>query len=260
MQNILISSIFIGAIILIVVIESVATTASTRKETRKRWPANFALLVINTGINLALPFSITGVAVFAKTNSYGIINWLHIPFGIASVLSFVTISFMMYLFHLSMHKIPLFWRLHQVHHSDVELDVTTAFRNHPIAIILIAVILNTVTFMFGFVAETILVYTTLIFLLDLCHHSSIIWPAWLDTRLRQIIITPYLHHLHHSDYQPETDSNYSVDLCLWDKLFGTYLDKPLKQQSTVNYGLKKTSADDASDLQYLLSTPFKSGQ
>jgi sterol desaturase/sphingolipid hydroxylase (fatty acid hydroxylase superfamily) len=258
MHSIYLTITLAGALVLIILLEQFSISANERKKTRRRWPANFALFMIGTGLSLILPLSTTAAAVLAKSHGFGLISWLALPFAIDATFSVLMLSFTVYILHIAMHKIPLLWRLHQVHHSDYDMDVTTAYRTHPIAILVSMPIIFAAVYIFGPAAEAILIYSTIVFLIDLFHHSNLTWPVWLEANMRKIIITPSQHHIHHSNYQPETDSNYSVDLCIWDKMFGTYLADPIRDKKTFMYGLKQVPSKDADDLHVILSSPFKS--
>ena len=174
-----------------------------------------------------------------------------------SILSFLTLSLTSYLLHFAMHKIPLLWRLHQVHHSDYELDITTSYRTHPIAVVITLGVIFTIVCLLGPLPEIVLFYSLIVLLINFFHHSSLAWPKWVENTLAKIIITSSQHHIHHSNYQPETDSNYSVDLCVWDKLFGTHLKEPIRTNEKFAYGLKQISPTEAVDLHAILSSPFK---
>lgn len=247
---------FIFFVIVVGWIEYSSLEVALRDSTRKRWPAHIGLFTMSLAIQISLPIGAVVAAMVAETNAYGVFNWLNVPLALEAVFSVITMSFSYYLLHLLMHKVPVLWRLHQVHHSDYKLDISTAYRTHPISVILTLAIIFLVISLLGAAPEVVIFYSGFVLTVDLLHHSSLNWPAAVERVVGKLLITPSQHHIHHSDYQPETDTNFSADFCLWDKVFGTFLARPLRHHADFKYGLKEVSSDDAVDIHAILLSPF----
>ena len=231
-----------------------------RKEnTLKRWPANLALLTIMLGLVTVVPISSIAAAHWAESENFGLLNWLDISPITTIVVSFLIYSLSEYLVHLSHHKIPFLWRFHKIHHSDRDLDVTTTFRQHPVSVIVLLTVNVLTILLFGLQPVAVLIQIVLALVVDLSHHTVIHFPSKLDRMLRAFIITPSLHHIHHSDYVVETDSNYGHDLAIWDQIFGTFRIERKRAAEDFRYGLEQFSEQRANDLDALLKAPFKSG-
>ena len=227
------------------------------KSAKERWPTNLALVVISSGLAAVVPLTAFGGAEWARTNQIGLMNWIETPIILVWIISYLALSFLDFIVHLASHKIPLLWRFHKIHHSDHALDVTSTFRSHPvmqtglIGVELLFVIL------LGLSPEIVLGRTVLVLFVNLSHHTTLLIPEKIDKALRRVIMTPRLHHLHHSAHVSETDTNYGLDLVIWDQLFRTYLPESKRPKAEFKYGLDQYPADRADDLNELLLAPFK---
>lgn len=171
-------------------------------------------------------------------------------------MSLLALSLWDYFIHLASHKIPLLWRFHKIHHSDIALDVTTTFRVHPVIHLLVSGANALMILCLGLHPGAVIGYAAFVLIIDLSHHTGLTIPSRLDRLLRPYIITPALHHLHHSDWVEETDSNYGHDLAIWDRLFKTYLVESKRPASEFKYGLSQFPETRADDLNALLVAPF----
>ena len=230
-----------------------------RDSARRRWPANAALVAISAGMAAAVPVSGIAAAHWSQEAGYGALSLVDLPYAVVFVASFLMLSLRDYAIHLACHKIPVLWRFHKIHHSDRALDITTTFRVHPVMYAAIAIFHAMTIVVLGLDAMAVTIYAFVVLVIDLAHHSRMRVPARIDRSLRSYIITPALHHIHHSDYHPETDSNYGHDLALWDRLFGTYLAEPKRPAAAFRYGLKQFPEERADDLHALLAAPFRGG-
>lgn len=242
---------------LIAGIELLEDRKSQKLRPRKRWPANLALLIMTAGFASIVPISGFVAASWAHQNQIGLLNYFSTPTTIAVVITFTWLSFWGYIVHLAAHKIPLLWRFHKIHHSDLTLDVTTTFRTHPLIYLTVSGITALIAIGLGLNPSAVIAYATIVLLIELSHHTALKLPEQIDRRLRPYIITPALHHIHHSDHAVETDSNYGQDLALWDRLFGTYIVESKRPAGEFQYGLQQFSQERADDLDALLIAPFK---
>lgn len=217
---------------------------------------NGAITVIFLGVNLLLSPLSPLAAHWALDAKFGLSSWLGLsPFG-QLLLGLIGLDLFAYLAHVTMHKLGWMWRFHRMHHADRFVDVTTAFRQHPgetlwrigwhIAAVLV----------FGTPAWVLVTYLTLSALNGQLEHANIRLPEWLDRRLRLLLVTPNMHKMHHSRHQPETDSNYSNLLSIWDRIGGTYNRGP--RFSELRYGLDGFDDAEKQSLRGLLKMPFMS--
>ncbi len=228
-----------------------------RRSARRRWPANLALVAITAGLASLVPVGGLAAAHWAREASVGLLNVFDAPLPVAVTVSLITLSLTSYLMHLASHRIPFLWRFHKIHHSDQALDVTTTFRTHPAIYLMVLGVDVLLIIALGLTPAAIIAYAAVVLAIDLSHHSAIRLPERLDRALRPYMMTPGLHHIHHSDHVAETDSNYGHDIALWDRLFGTYLAEPKRPPSRFRYGLKQFPQDRADDLNALLVAPFR---
>lgn len=248
-----------GYLLLVIVIAALELRrgGETRTASAKaRWPVNIALIMIASGLATLIPISSFSAAYWARETDIGLFN----AFGLTGVLAFIIsvgfLSFWYFLVHLASHKIPLLWRFHKVHHSDYDLDVTTTFRVHPL-IYLMTILMNVlVVIVLGLQPEAIIAHAMIVLLIDMWHHTSLQSPAFIESILCPYIITPKLHHLHHSDHFRETETNFGHDFALWDRIFGTYLAKPERSPQDFRYGLKQHPKKRADSLDLQLLAPF----
>jgi len=198
---------------------------------------------------------------WAYEHQFGILNWLEaagMPAWGHTLGAVLLMDLWMYLWHLINHKIPFLWRFHRVHHADPNMDVTTASRFHTGEIVFSSVLRIGVILITGIYLWELLLYETLMFAVVQFHHADIALPAKLDKALRYVIVTPGMHKVHHSRWQPETDSNYSSLFSFWDRIGSTFrTHDPLK---TLRLGLDEFDSEQDQQVKGLFSMPFREGQ
>ncbi len=188
----------------------------------RRWLTNgllTALCVITLG---ALPVSAIMAADYAAAKNVGLLNHVAAPAAVLIAVGVLVRTLLSYLIHVAFHTSPWLWRIHAVHHTDTDLDVTTAVRMHPLEFVISAALLLPCIVAFGIPVVAVLLYEIADAGMAVFTHANIKMPRWLDRTLRLILVTPAMHRIHHSSWQPETDSNYGATLSLWDRAFGTY--------------------------------------
>lgn len=192
-----------------------------------RWANNLALVVLNSVLLRALfPAAAVGVAAFASQQGWGLFNYFSVPLWLTMLVSVVLLDFVIYLQHVMFHAVPLLWRLHRVHHADLDIDVTTGARFHPIEIVLSMLIKAAVILVLGPPVVAVVIFEVLLNATSMFNHGNVRMPAALDRVLRLLLVTPDMHRVHHSIEEDETNSNFAFNLSVWDRLFGTYRDQP----------------------------------
>lgn len=216
---------------------------------------NFVLGIVNATFNAAAATALwLWVAKFAADSSFGLLHWLPWPPLAEQVLAVLLLDLWMYWWHRVCHRVPLLWRFHRVHHSDPQMDVSTAYRFHFGEMVASALARVPVIALLGLSLQNILVFEALMFAVVLFHHANIGLPPSLDRALRRLIVTPFMHKVHHSDLQPETDSNFCSFFSWWDRLFGTYRERA--DCHTIHFGLQEYDADRDQTFSALCLNPF----
>ena len=232
----------------------------TRAQTRlRRWATNWGMTLANTlllrALALALPLLAVGAAVDAQSQGWGLLNALDWPIWLEVILAILVLDFAIWVQHLITHKVPLLWRLHRVHHADVDMDVTTAIRFHPVEIALSMLLKIGLVYLLGPSALAVILFEIILNGTAMFNHANIRLPLWLDAIVRQVLVTPDMHRVHHSVHRHEHDSNYGFALSIWDRLFGTYIAQPAEAHETMATGLEWQDARP-SRLGWSLLLPF----
>lgn len=219
-----------------------------------RWFGNIALFVMALPMAWLVPLlSSLGAATLAAKHGWGIFHLIALPPAIALAASFVLLDFFGYWSHRLLHKIPPLWRLHALHHSDTDLDVTTTVRHHPVEALVQALCDASLALLFGFPPQAVLLYGSVVLLVQTFHHGNVMLPARLRP-LSRLLITPDLHRLHHSMAYVENNSNFGNLVPLWDRLFGTLRQEP---EGELQVGLPEFSGPQFQRLDKLLIQPLK---
>ena len=223
-----------------------------------RWINNLGLVLINTlVVRLAFPAAALGMAVFAGEQGWGLFNYFTVPFWAAVLASVIVMDFFIWLQHVMVHAIPVLWRLHRVHHADMDFDVTTGARFHTLEMLLSLFIKFMVIVLLGPPVVAVLVFEVVLNATAMFNHGNIRIPAGLDRLLRLVLVTPDMHRVHHSVEDDETNSNFGFNLPWWDRLFGTYRDQPRGGHETMQIGIRTFRTDRwCSWLPGMLALPF----
>ena len=193
----------------------------------RRWLANLGILIVNTvAVRAIAPAAAVGIALFAEQRGIGLLHGLDLPLPVEILLALLALDLAIYLQHVMFHAVPLLWRLHRVHHADLDFDVTTGTRFHPIEMLLSLALKAAAIFLIGASVFAVLIFEIALNLTAMFNHSNIRIPKAGDAVLRLFVVTPDMHRVHHSLYADETNRNFGFNLPWWDHLFGTYRDQP----------------------------------
>ena len=224
-----------------------------------RWPGNIGLVILDTVlVRLVFPTTAVGVALVAEARGWGLFPALDLPRWVSVLLAVMALDLAIYLQHVLFHAVPSLWRLHRVHHADLEVDVTTGTRFHPIEILLSMGLKLGVVAALGMPAVAVLAFEVLLNATSLFNHSNVVLPAPLDRMVRLIVVTPDMHRVHHSVVRAETDSNFGFNLPWWDRLFGTYRAEPAAGHRDMTIGLPIFRGAKELRIDRLLTQPFRS--
>ncbi len=205
-----------------------------------RWSNNLALVVLDTVIlRLSFPILAVGLALLAEERGWGLFNALEVPFWVAVLVSFLVLDLVIYLQHVLFHAVPGLWRLHRMHHADLEFDTTTGLRFHPLEILLSMAIKLAVVAALGAPAVAVLLFEVVLNATALFNHANVKLPRRVDRVLRWIVVTPDMHRVHHSVDPRETNSNYGFNLPWWDRLLGTYIAQPARGHEGMEIGIEQ---------------------
>jgi sterol desaturase/sphingolipid hydroxylase (fatty acid hydroxylase superfamily) len=223
-----------------------------------RWLSNLGLVVLdNLAVRLLVPAGAVGAALLAEQHGWGLFHNLLLPEWLVVVLSVVALDLVIYLQHVVFHAVPLLWRLHMVHHADLDFDVTTGVRFHTLEILLSLGIKLVAVVLLGAPAVAVLIFEVLLNATSMFSHGNVRLPARLDRLLRLVLVTPDMHRVHHSTDPRETNSNFGFNLPWWDYLFGTYRARPAAGLDGMTIGLEQyRDARRADRLHWMLLLPF----
>lgn len=231
-------SFFCGTFVIMAIWEAITPRRMLTISKPLRWINNLSLVVLNTLILRAvLPMAAVGVAAIAKQQGWGLFNLIDLNDGLEIFLSVLLLDLIIYGQHLMFHTLPIFWRLHKVHHADRDFDVTTGLRFHPLEILLSMLIKIIAILLLGTPAIAVLIFETILNSTALFNHGNVHIPKSGDRWLRYLLVTPDMHRVHHSVIPQETNSNYGFSLSWWDYLFRTYRANAAAGQQDMQIGL-----------------------
>jgi sterol desaturase/sphingolipid hydroxylase (fatty acid hydroxylase superfamily) len=224
----------------------------------QRWGVNLTLTVLDTFVvRVTVGAIAVSAAVLAEQRQWGILHLLQVPGWVNVLSSFLVLDFAIYLQHVLFHALPLFWRLHRVHHTDLDFDVTTGVRFHPIEILVSMLYKAALVLVLGAAPGAVLTFEIILNACSQFNHSNIQLSERLDRLLRLLLITPDVHRVHHSVLAVETDSNFGFSVPFWDRLCGTYRAQPASPHASMSLGLENYRDPNALSLVKLLLLPFK---
>ena len=227
---------------------------------KRRWSANLAVVVLNSIIlRLLFAAGAVGAAVLAADRNWGVLNHVNWPLWFEIVSVVALLDLVLYLQHVMFHAVPLFWRFHMMHHADLDCDVTTGVRFHPVEVVMSMAIKLAVVVSLGAAPAAVLAFEVLLNATSMFNHGNVWIPSAVDRVLRWILVTPDMHRIHHSILPRETNSNYGFNLSWWDRLLGTYREEPVHGQTGMTIGLEEFRDPRRLTLAGILALPFVGG-
>jgi sterol desaturase/sphingolipid hydroxylase (fatty acid hydroxylase superfamily) len=223
-----------------------------------RWSSNLGLVALDTlAVRFLAPAGVVGIAVLAEERGWGLFHYAALPAWLTVLLSVVALDLAIYLQHVMFHAVPLLWRLHMVHHADLDFDTTTGVRFHTIEIVLSLGIKAAVVVLLGAPAVAVLIFEVLLNATSMFNHGNVRLPTGIDRLLRLVVVTPEMHRVHHSVHARETNSNFGFNLPWWDYLFGTYKPQPADGHEGMTIGLEHFRDERKVErLHWMLLLPF----
>jgi sterol desaturase/sphingolipid hydroxylase (fatty acid hydroxylase superfamily) len=249
--------VFLGVLLACALAERLLPRRAPVAPAGPRWLANLGLAALDAlAVRLILPFTVVEAAYRAEAAQFGLLNRWPIYFPLKFALSLVLLDLLIYFQHRLFHWSPPLWRLHAVHHTDLDLDASSGVRFHPAEIVLSALIKTAGAVLFGAHFLAVAAFEVILNATSLFNHANMnLGP--LDAVLRLLVVTPDMHRVHHSPSREETDSNFGFNLPWWDRLLGTYRAQPREPHESMALGLDGARDPDALGLLPLLGRPFK---
>jgi sterol desaturase/sphingolipid hydroxylase (fatty acid hydroxylase superfamily) len=224
-----------------------------------RWPSNIGIVLVDAAlVRLLVPTAAVGAALYAAGHGIGLLHWLDLRLSIAALVGFLILDLVVYAQHVVFHHVPWLWRLHRMHHADLDIDVTTGLRFHPFEILLSLLIKIAIVLAFGIPPVAVIAFEVALNATSQFNHSNVAMPRWLDRILRLVLVTPDMHRVHYSVVRAETDSNFGFNLPWWDRLFRTYRAQPQAGHDGMTIGLPIFRDAKELRLDRLLIQPFRS--
>jgi len=226
-----------------------------------RWPGNLGVLAIDVAlVRILFPTAAVGAALVCEAQGWGLFNALAVPFAVAVPVSVILLDLAIYLQHALFHAVPALWRLHRMHHADLDIDVTTGVRFHPVEILLSLLIKFAVIALLGAPALAVLIFEVLLNATSMFNHSNVRMPAPVDRIVRLLVVTPDMHRVHHSIVRTETNSNFGFNFPWWDRLFGTYRAQPAAGHDSMTIGVEVFRDPAELRLDRMLLQPLREGR
>ena len=252
---------FAAVLAVMVTWEVLAPRRSRTLSRRRRWPANLGIVVLNTVIvRMLFPAAAVGMALAAENQGWGLLHQSGVPAWAAMAAGIVLLDLAIYLQHVMFHAVPALWRLHRMHHADLDIDVTTGARFHPVEIVLSMLIKFAAIAALGVPPAAVVMFEVLLNATSMFNHANVRIAPALEAALRWLLVTPDMHRVHHSVERDETNSNFGFNLSLWDRLFGTYRAQPRAGHEAMTIGVPEfRDAAECSTLTGMLAIPFHGG-
>lgn len=237
-------------------------TASPRRQRAysrwRRWPSNLAVVSLNTLlVRILLPATAVSLALTGETRGWGLLNLVLLPDWTRVVAAVIVLDLVIYLQHVMFHAVPALWRVHRMHHSDLDFDASTGVRFHPIEIILSMLIKFAAIVSLGTPAAAVLIFEVLLNATSMFNHANVNLPEKIDRLLRLLVVTPDMHRVHHSIVVAETNSNFGFNLSWWDRILGTYRAQPAAGHDAMTIGIEQFRAPRELWLDRMLLQPFR---
>jgi sterol desaturase/sphingolipid hydroxylase (fatty acid hydroxylase superfamily) len=248
---------FLGTLFVLALLERMAPRRVLRTPKPARWFANLGIVTVNTFIvRFLFPVLPVGFALLCHQEGWGLLNHFQVPYGVAVFAGVVLFDFFIYIQHVLFHHMPSLWRLHMIHHADLDFDLTTGIRFHPLEIVLSLGIKLGLVYLFGPPALAVILFEIILNGTAMFSHSNLRLPLGLDGVLRLLVVTPDMHRVHHSVIIRERNSNFGFNLSVWDRLLGTYRPQPEKGHEGMTIGLANFRDPSRLSLLHLLAMPF----
>lgn len=251
--------VFIGLVALFAIAEAFSPKRQRSYTRLSRWWGNFGVLVIGAVIaRVLLPVAPVGAALWAAEKDLGVLALISAPALLEGLAAFLLLDLLIYFQHRIFHGVPILWRIHRMHHTDLDFDVSTGIRFHPIEILLSLIIKIAAVIALGVSPVVVIVFEVVLNGTSLFNHANLALPERVDRVLRLFVVTPDMHRVHHSVLERETNSNFGFNLPWWDRLFGTYRSQPAQGHDGMTIGLPVFRDQRAIALTPLLLQPFVS--
>ena len=248
---------YFGSLIVVALVEWVIPRRAASDLARVRWLGNFGLTVVGAVlVRLLIPIAGIGWAIFCREQGLGLFNHVSGPAWIVFPLTIVVIDLSHYVEHNLLHRVPVLWRLHRTHHTDLEYDFSTGVRFHPFEQVFATLALMLLVAALGAPPEAVLISQALTIIADFVEHANVRLPATLDRTLRLVFVTPDMHRVHHSQEHREGNSNFANMFSVWDRLFGTYVDQPAAGHERIAFGVADFTERKHQRLDWMLVQPF----
>jgi sterol desaturase/sphingolipid hydroxylase (fatty acid hydroxylase superfamily) len=250
--------VFLGVFALMTVWEAIGPRRARALPRLKRWPGNIGISLVDALLTrLVAPAGAVGYALLVNSRKWGLLCQVNLPLWVEGLIAFVVLDLAIYFQHRVFHAVPMLWRLHRMHHADVELDVTSGARFHPAEILLSLGIKFAVITALGAPALAVLLFEIVLNGTAMFNHSNVRMPVFVERVLRWLMVTPDMHRVHHSVLRRETDSNFGFNFPWWDRLFGTYQPEPDAGHEGMTLGLGEFRDPKELRLERLLTQPFR---
>jgi sterol desaturase/sphingolipid hydroxylase (fatty acid hydroxylase superfamily) len=248
-------AVFLGVFTAVAIWESLSPRRKLDTSKNLRWISNISVTLIGTAVVRGL-FPVLAVTFAANESTMGLLHQIPLPFFVRVVIGVLALDLIIYGQHVMFHSIPLLWRLHMMHHADLDMDVTTGLRFHPVEIVLSMGIKLAAILLVGPPVLAVILFEILLNATSMFNHGNIRMEAGLDSLLRLFVVTPDMHRVHHSVVILETNSNFGFNLPWWDRLFGTYRAQPAAGHDDMVLGLSQFRNPQRLTLPWLLALPF----
>jgi sterol desaturase/sphingolipid hydroxylase (fatty acid hydroxylase superfamily) len=251
--------VFIGVLAIMMLWESLRPNRLSPVSASKRWLSNFSMLLFGAVVaRLMIPTGLAAIAIYAQNNHIGLWSHVSLSLWLSIPISVLLFDCFIYWQHRLFHRVPLFWRIHRVHHADPHLDASTGLRFHPIEIAISLIVKMAAVLLLGAPVLAILIFEVLLNATSIFNHSNIKLPIKVDKLLRTVIVTQAMHRIHHSQVVSETDSNFGFNLSIWDTLFASYIQEAKNGDDGIKLGLKEYASPQTNTrLKALLLMPFR---
>ena len=248
---------FFGILLLVGLIEILVPRRLLTTSRASRWFGNLGVVFISSAVvRVVFPLTAVQLAFWVDQKGWGMFNAFDLPYGLVVILSIILLDFVVYLQHVMFHAVPTLWRLHMMHHADMDYDLTTGIRFHPIEIVISMVIKFAAIVVLGAPALAVVLFEIILNGMAMFNHGNFFIPLGLDRMLRGVVVTPDMHRVHHSVFPNETNSNYGFNLSWWDRIMGTYRAQPRLGHEEMTIGLNQFRDPSKLTLPWMLILPF----